>query len=56
MKKNDFKVSWTGKSICLCCNESVSVNKEYNLKPYHKTKHKGYNKYKPSKRKEKLEK
>ena len=66
MKKNEFLrivgqilyllVEQKGKPICLICSESVSVNKEHNLKRYHEMKHKSYNAYKPSERKEKLEK
>ena len=64
-EKRVFKDSWADlyffveqkeKPICLICNESVSVNKEYNLKRHHETKHKGYNEFKPRERKEKLEK
>ena len=47
-EKQVFKDSWTdlyffvkqkGKPICVICNETVSVNKEFNLKEHHKTKH-----------------
>ena len=64
-EKRVFKDSWADlyffveqkeKPICLICNESVSVNKEYNLKRHHETKYKGYNEFKPRERKEKLEK
>ena len=34
-----FFVKQKGKPICVICNESVSVNKEFNLKEHHKTKH-----------------
>ena len=44
------------KTICLICNESVSVNKEYNLKWHHEVKHISHNKNKPSEPKEKVEK
>ena len=51
-----FFVAQKGKSICLICNKSISVNKEYSLKRHHETKHKSCDEYKPSERKEKLEK
>ena len=53
-----FKDSWTDLYFFVeqkeVSNESVSVNKEYNLKLHHVTKHKGYNEYKPSERKKTL--
>ena len=55
MKKNEFLqivghicffVEQKGKTICLICNELVSVNKEYNLKWHHEMKHVSHNQYK----------
>ena len=65
MKKRVFKDIWTElyffiehneKPVCLVCNETVAVNKEYNLKRHHETKHKVISELKGTQRKEKLKK
>ena len=66
MKKNEFLkivghiyiflLNKKENQFFLICNESVSVNKEYNLKRHRETKYKGCNEYRSSERKEKLEK
>lgn len=43
-----------GKPVCLICNESVSVRKEFNLKR-HATKHSTYEVLESQERKDKLE-
>src|SRR6218665_2539343 len=36
-------------SICLICKESISVNKEYNVKPHYESRHSEYNTKYPAK-------
>ena len=64
-EKGVFKDIWTElyffiehneKPVCLVCNETVAVNKEYNLKRHHETKHKVISELKGTQRKEKLKK
>ena len=64
-EKRVFKDNWTElyffiqhheKPVCLICNETIAVNKEYNLKRHHETKHKAVSEFKGLERKEKLEK
>jgi hypothetical protein len=38
-----FCVSMNGKALCLICNESISVFKDYNIARYYNSKHKVQN-------------
>ena len=40
VKHNFFFVNHFGRSTCLICNESIAVNKEYNIKRHYESKHK----------------
>ena len=59
----NFQTRWTneyffienkGKCVCLICNESVAVIKEYNVRRHHETKHQTFTSYTGTERKEKV--
>ncbi|XP_056639748.1 general transcription factor II-I repeat domain-containing protein 2-like [Diorhabda sublineata] len=51
-----FVIESSNKALCLICNESISVLKEYNIKPHYETKHfQNYSKCTGSMRTEKFE-
>lgn len=60
--KRHFKKSWeedyfftdiNGKAVCLICNQSVAVLKEYNIRRHCETKHSAFSQYKGDARKNK---
>ena len=51
-----FVIESSNKALCLVCNETIAVVKEYNIKRHYETKHiQYYSKYTGSLRKEKFE-
>ncbi|GFR31129.1 general transcription factor II-I repeat domain-containing protein 2 [Trichonephila clavata] len=51
-----FVIEFSNKALCLICNESIAVLKEYNIKRHYETKHfQNYSKYTGSLRTEKFE-
>ena len=49
-----FSILHFGKPTCLICNQSVAVNKEFNIKRHYETKHSKFSEYRGQTRKDKI--
>ena len=49
-----FSILHFGKPTCLICNQSVAVNKEFNIKRHYETKHSQFSEYRGQTRKDKI--
>ena len=49
-----FSILHFGKPTCLICNQSVAVNKEFNIKHHYETRHSKFLKYRGQTRKDKI--
>ena len=53
-RRSYFSILHFGKPTCLICNQSVAVNKEFNIKRHYETKHSKFSEYRGQTRKDKI--